>query len=269
VPGYQVTAEDVQACFRGEVYGEAETMTAEWFADHVARNDIDLERSPRYTVNDELSAIALLAFRGDRAWIGGLGVVPAARGHGMGGVCVVDVLRIARDAGAATVELEVLENNAAAIRLYEGAGFEQIDELIVWRREGLSVPPRGAAGTVSETPRDAVAVAALARSPATCWQREPRSVAAAAPFVTLSVGHDAAAYAFVRAAETRAISVLDAGARDEAAAGVLFSLLDARFAAHDLTLVNEPARGPLNDALVAEPFWDQVGRQRRMRIALR
>jgi GNAT superfamily N-acetyltransferase len=268
MPGYQVTAEDVRACFRGEVYGEAETMTAEWFADHVARNDIDLERSPRYTVDGELSAVALIAFRGDRAWIGGLGVVPRARGHGMGGVCVVDVLGIARDAGAATVELEVLENNPAAIRLYERAGFEQIDELSVWRREWLSVPAREAVGTVSEMPRDAVAVAALARSPATCWQREPRSVAAAAPFVTLTTGDDAAAYAFVRPGATRAAAVLDAGARDEAAADALLSLLDARFTSHDLTLVNEPSHGPLNDALFAGAFWDEIARQRRMRITL-
>ncbi len=266
-----VTAADVRACMRGEVYGEAEGMTDAWFADHVARNDIDLVRSPRWTVDGALAAFALLGFRGDRVWIGGFGVVPGARGHGMGGVCVADVLRIAREEGAASVELEVLENNSAALRVYARAGFEQIDELIVWRREWLSVPPAKTDGTVSTTPRDVAAVTALARSPATCWQREPRSVAAAAPFTTLTIGDDArpSAYAFVRTGGPRGDVVLDAGARDEASGDALFSLLDAKFAAHDITLPNEPEDGPLNEALFGQAFWDPIGRQQRMRIALR
>jgi hypothetical protein len=37
---HPVTAADLRACFRGDVYGESETMTDAWFADHVARNDI-------------------------------------------------------------------------------------------------------------------------------------------------------------------------------------------------------------------------------------
>jgi GNAT superfamily N-acetyltransferase len=260
----------MRACFRGEVYGEAETMTEAWFADHVARNDIDLEASPRWTVDGKLCAVALLAFRGDRAWIGGLGVAPAFRGEGMGQVCVADVLRIARDAGAATVELEVLEHNAAAVRIYERGGFEEIEDLIVWRREALSVYGCDTGGTVSEEPRDALSVAAIARSPATCWQREPRTVAAAAPFAMLTIGDDAAAYAFVRPGEARAAAVLDAGARDEASASALFALLDSRFGGYDLTLLNEPSDGALYEALVlSEVFWDQIARQRRMRIALR
>jgi hypothetical protein len=189
----------------------------------------------------------------------------------MGGVCVADVLRIAREERAASVELEVLENNPAAIALYERGGFEQIDELIVWRREWLSVPRANAEGTVSTTPGDAASVTALARSPATCWQREPRSVAAGAPFTALTIGDDPrpGAYAFVRVAGPRGDTVLDAGARDVAAAGALLSLIDGQFGAHDLMLPNEPSSGPLNDALLAEPFWDPIGRQRRMRIALR
>jgi GNAT superfamily N-acetyltransferase len=272
MPADPVTAADVRACMRGDVYGEAEGMTDAWFADHVARNDIDLVRSPRWTVDGALAAFALLGFRGDRVWIGGFGVVPAARGHGMGGVCVADVLRIAREEGAATVELEVMENNPAALRVYARAGFEQIDSLTVWRRERLSVPRAGAHGTVSTAPQDAAAVAALARSPATCWQREPRSVAAGAPFTTLTIGEDAepSAYAFVRVGGPRGDVILDAGARDEASAGALFALLDANFAAHDLTLTNEPEDGPLGEALLlGEVFWDQIGYQQRMRIALR
>ena len=78
-----VTAADLRASFRGEIYGDAPTMTEAWFADHVRRNDVDLTRSPRWTVGGELSGAALPAFRGDRAWVGGFGVVPAYRGRGL------------------------------------------------------------------------------------------------------------------------------------------------------------------------------------------
>ena len=267
-PFIPVSAADVRACMRGDVYGEAETMTDAWFADHVARNDIDLERSPRYTVDGALSACALLGFRGDRAWVGGFGVIPASRGHGMGAVCVADVLRIAREAGAATVELEVQEHNPGAIRLYERGGFETVDKLVVWRRA-----PSGDDDPVvdDDGPRDAAAVAAIARDPATCWQREPRSVAAAAPFDTVRVGvaPPPLAYAFVRIGGAGGDVVLDAGLRVAGAALGLLLLLDMRFPAHTLTLVNEPAHGLLHDALSESSAWSAVVRQRRMRITVR
>lgn len=267
----RVTAADVRACMRGDVYGEAETMTDAWFADHVARNDIDLDVSPRWTVEGELSAFALLAFREDRAWIGGFGVAPRFRGEGMGGVCVADTLRIVREAGATTVELEVLEQNLAAIALYERGGFEQIGELVAWRREPRSLPRTGADGTISTSPRDAAGVAATARRPSTCWQREPRSVAAAAPFVTLTIGDEwnPAAYAFVRRGGPRGDVLLDAGARDDSAAHALVDALDAQFAEHDIRLINEPPHGPLDEALSSHPLWDPIARQRRMRVKLR
>lgn len=266
---YQVTAADVRACMRGDVYGDAATMTDAWFADHVARNDVDLERSPRYTVEDTLAAFSLLAFRADRAWVGGFGVAPQFRGAGMGAVCVADAQRIAREAGATTLELEVLEHNLTASELYERCGFERIGELFVFKRESRSVPRPASGYSVSETPCDAAAVAAIARVPSTCWQREPRGVTAAAPFSTLTVGDAAApsAYAFVRRGADRAATLLDAGAADEDGASALVDALDAAFAENDLTLLNEPD-GPLFEALLGHPFWDVTARQYRMRMHL-
>jgi len=267
----RVTAADVRACMRGEVYGDAETMTDAWFADHVACNDIDLARSPRWTVDGVLVAFALLAFRGDRAWIGGFGVAPGSRGEGMGTVCVADTLRIAREENATSVELEVLAHNGAAIAIYERGGFEKVDELVAWRREQRSIAGTDAYGVLSEAPRDAADVAAIARHPATCWQREPRSVAMAAPFLTVTVGDERApsAYAFVRLGGPRGAVLLDAGAHDQPSAKALVDSLDARFAPHHLSLINEPSSGPLDLALFSNSFWDPIGRQRRMRVQLR
>jgi len=62
-----VDVDAFNASFRGELYGDAPTVTAQSFADHVERNTIDLSRSPRWTVDGKLSGVALLGFREQRA----------------------------------------------------------------------------------------------------------------------------------------------------------------------------------------------------------
>ncbi|MDB5028232.1 MAG: Acetyltransferase, gnat family protein [Candidatus Eremiobacteraeota bacterium] len=264
----EVGLDDIVASFRGEVYGDSPAMTAAWFRDHVARNDIDLARSPRWTVGGELSGAALLAFRGDRAWVGAFGVVPAFRGRGLARRYLEESLAIARAAGATTIELEVLENNPGAIRLYERGGFARIGDLIVWSRAPLAgwKRPRGDAPAEA---RDAVSVAAIAGS-ATCWQREPASVARAGPSsaVVIGGGEGAGAYAFVRVEGKRA-TVLDAGAPDAASARALLAQLDARWPSQTLILVNEPPSGPLHEALVTDERWREFARQRKMLAILR
>jgi ribosomal protein S18 acetylase RimI-like enzyme len=259
-------AADVRAAFRGDLYGEAETMSEEWFAGHIACNDVDIARSARWIEDGELSGIALLALRGERAWIGGFGVVPALRGRGLAARYLAETLDLARDAGARTVELEVLAQNAAAIAVYRKGGFETIGELAVWSRDPLApAAPRAVAPrsfSVGE-------VASVARVPSTCWQREPRSVAAWSPAELVLAGPAAepAAYAFVGRTGARA-TVLDAGARDAAAAEVLLVELDRAVPDQRLMLPNEPPEGPLHDALFASGRWTQPVRQHRMRAVL-
>jgi GNAT superfamily N-acetyltransferase len=270
----QICVDDLNASFSGDVYGEAPSNDSAWFREHVARNDVDLARSRRWTVDGALSGIALLAFRGDRAWLGGFGVVPEFRGRGLARRYLAETLAIARDSGAASVELEVLAHNAAAIALYEGGGFTHIGDLVVWTRAPLAVDVEsgehvGEGGELHSY--DVAAVTAIARTPATCWQREPRSVAAASPLERIVVGDGEGgargAYAFMRYAHDRVS--LDAGARDSASAAALLVRLDARVPDRKLMLINEPPYGPLHDALVAHPGWSEMTRQRRMRIALR
>jgi ribosomal protein S18 acetylase RimI-like enzyme len=262
-----VTVDDLNASFRGDVYGERPAMGPVDFDAHVERNGVDLARSRRWTVDGALSGMVLLAFRGERAWIGGFGVVPEYRGRGLARRYLEETLTIARAAGAVSVELEVLHRNAAAIRLYERAGFVRVGELVVWTRAPLRGPAEENAAPVLRA-FDAAAITALARTPASCWQREPESVAAAAPFETVFVGAPKSpdAFAFVRRSERAA--VVDARAHDRDAAAAMLSALDARFPAHALALVNEPARGVLHDAFAAHARWRELTRQHRMRLTL-
>ena len=86
--------------------------------------DIDLARSRVALRDDEPVGIVNLGVRGDEGWIGGLGVVPAERRHGVGRALMESVLEEA----PARVTLEVLEQNEPAIRLYEQLGFTRHED---------------------------------------------------------------------------------------------------------------------------------------------
>ena len=90
--------------------------------------DIDLDASR--VAGEE--AFALLGVRGDRGWIGGMGVVPAARRRGHGEAVMRRVIEEARARGLREVSLEVLVQNEPARRLYEKLGFEFVRELEIW-----------------------------------------------------------------------------------------------------------------------------------------
>src|SRR5262245_52171422 len=79
--------------------------------------------------------LANLGRRGERTWLGGIGVVPARRGQGVGELLNRKLLDRARALGANEMALEVIVENAPAIALYEKLGFEQVRDLDV-----LSLP---------------------------------------------------------------------------------------------------------------------------------
>jgi ribosomal protein S18 acetylase RimI-like enzyme len=62
---------------------------------------------------------------GVRAWIEDVVVDGSARGQGAGAVLTQEALRLAREAGARTVDLTTRPSRESAGRLYERAGFVQ------------------------------------------------------------------------------------------------------------------------------------------------
>jgi ribosomal protein S18 acetylase RimI-like enzyme len=101
--------------------------------------DLDLARS-RIALDEDGApvGVVLLGVRGDRGWIGGLGVVPAARRNGVARALMEAVLQQA----PLHVTLEVIDRNEPAIRLYEELGFERVRTLDVWSL-AAAVPPVG------------------------------------------------------------------------------------------------------------------------------
>jgi ribosomal protein S18 acetylase RimI-like enzyme len=67
---------------------------------------------------------------GIRAWVEDVVVDEAARGQRVGEALTIEALRIARKAGARTVDLTTRPSREAAGRLYERVGFERRDSRV-------------------------------------------------------------------------------------------------------------------------------------------
>jgi GNAT superfamily N-acetyltransferase len=192
--------------------------------------DIDLSRS-RVAPG---AGVCNLGVRGERGWIGGLGVAPEARRHGVGRALMVAVL----DAAPPAVTLEVLEQNEPAIRLYESLGFERRRVLEVW-----SLPKREAVEARSADP------APLGQHDLP-WQREDASL----PPGYERVEVDGGAMLF------RGSTILQLEASDEDAAAALLAR------GRPLTYVNVP-EGDVAIAALERLGGERTARQFEMLLA--
>jgi GNAT superfamily N-acetyltransferase len=94
--------------------------------------DIWLDASRIAALDGRDVGLANLAIRGDDAWIGGVGVVPAARRRGIGEALMHALHDQARELGVRRVWLEVIEQNESAFRLYERLGYAVKRNVEVW-----------------------------------------------------------------------------------------------------------------------------------------
>jgi len=233
--------------------------------------DIDLAQSVIAYDGRTPVAACMLALRGDRSWIGGMGVVKAARGRGLGRVVMDAAIERARRHGARVMHLEVLVNNTPARRIYEALGFRQTRELVVWLRPadaGAVAAPDGLVPLDHVAALDAIDHWLADPAP---WQRAPESIAhlPAKPAALGLMQHGTLAGAVVFRAVPERISILALGARVPVAAtydalyrGVLAAQPDTL-----LRFLNLPAGDP------AQPPLEALGarveaRQVEMRLPL-
>ncbi len=203
--------------------------------------------------------LANLGRRGERTWVGGVGVIPARRGAGIGEQLMRGLFGQARDLGSRQMVLEVITENAPAISLYEKLGFEVTREL-----EVLSLVQAEGGGEAEEVEAgEARRLIARRREQLEPWQRSDETVANLArrepPPQGLVAGEAAAVY---RADGGRVGLLQAAGDRD--GLRTLISALRSRGA---LSAVNYPADGPVADAL-REAGADVALRQFEMSVPL-
>ena len=94
--------------------------------------DLDLDASRIAFRDDDPVGLGNLGVRGEDAWIGGVGVVMAARRSGIGEALMQALQEQARERGVRRVWLEVIVENTGAFALYEKLGYRTIRDLEVW-----------------------------------------------------------------------------------------------------------------------------------------
>jgi len=225
--------------------------------------DLDLARSRVLWDDATPVAFAMLGVRGTRGWIGGMGVVAAARGRGLGRAAMDAVLAEARRAEITRVSLEVLEANAHAGGIYEALGFRDTRALDVWKRpanEAADAAPSAAPLSRVEPVDPAHVLAEYPHLHATTapWQRERRTLDRVAPPDAWGVRHGGR---LVLSALTRVVptglTILDLGAAGNTDAGVRAAFLAALLARHprqEATLVNLPRDDAYSPLMPAAGF---------------
>jgi ribosomal protein S18 acetylase RimI-like enzyme len=233
--------------------------------------DVDLAQSVIAYDGHTPVAVCLLALRGERSWISGMGVVKEARGKGLGRVVMEAAIERAKRRGARVMHLEVLVNNAPARHTYEKLGFVQTRELVVWLRPADAGAVAAPDGLVPLDPGAALDAIDHWLPDPPPWQRAPESIANLPdkPSALGLMQNGALAGAVVYRAVPERISILALGARVPAAA-TYDALYRGMLAAHPgsmMRFLNLPAGDP------AQPPLEALGaaveaRQVEMRLPL-
>lgn len=205
--------------------------------------DLDLAESLVAVEDGTPVGLANLGRRGERTWLGGIGVVRDRRRAGHGEMLADALLARARAVGAREMVLEVIVENAPAIALYEKLGFAATREL-----EVLSLAADEGGGEAEELPLEAAQALIVARrdSPEP-WQRGDETLANLSrrqPKPQALASGDAAAVYRVDGAR---VSLLQAAGGERG----LHDVVAALRAKGVVSAVNYPAGGPVAQVLRA------------------
>jgi ribosomal protein S18 acetylase RimI-like enzyme len=203
--------------------------------------DLDLSRSLVAVEGERPVALANLGRRGERTWLGGIGVMPERRGAGVGESLTRALLDQAREAGAREMVLEVIVENAPAIALYEKLGFRRTREL-----EVLSLTLATGDSEAREIElEEAQRLVAVSRSGLEPWQRADETISnlARRGSTPRALIVDGAAAVFTQ--EDDRVSLLQAGGDPVG----LASLTAALHSRGTISALNFPAGQPVATAL--------------------
>ena len=217
--------------------------------------DLDLDSSLVAFEEGVPVGLVNLGIRGDRGWIGGLGVVPAARRRGIARTLMEAVHERARPRGVREITLEVIEANDAAFRLYKALGYE----MLRWLEIGSLEPASGEHPPEEDWQPAHQRVRAL-RSAREPWQRNDETLSHYDDLRGFTRGTGAAVY---RVGGDGNIVVMQFSGDDAAARETLESLRTLG----PLSLFNVPEDDPLSAAF--KRLGGTVAlRQRELRLSL-
>lgn len=236
-------------------------QTPEGMAAMMRENDVILDASAVLLIDGAIAGIGLVAIRGRRGWVAGMGVAPVWRGQGIGQQLLSHLLDNLAARGVNWAQLEALDANAPALALYHRMGFQVIRPLTVYHGELHATHDASHAGkrVRAVTLRFALGDFDHFHPVAPAWQRERATLArmrGAVRGLGLWEGSRLRAYVLY-ARQSQGYAILDAGAmaperevRGADIATILQALATdspgARFHA-----INCPPQDPLGDALTS------------------
>ena len=209
----------------------------DWTARWIQRNDISLHDSVSWQDPEQyILGHCLLAIRGNKAWVGAMGLAPQIRGLGLSHQLLRETLEPAQRRHALRrVTLEVAQENAPARKVYEAAGFRITRPLHIMNcpQSVLDQAP-----TIDAEPLDPASLPVTAGLP---WHRRVR------PETTQAIqwNDQWAKYRI----DDQKITLVDTNSPHQVTAA-----LHTRHPNCSLTLMNEPPTTPLHSALI-EQGW--------------
>jgi len=100
------------------------------FLTMLRKDGIDLTASRVLITDDQPCGIALIARRGWTSRLAAMGIAKERRGKGAGSWFMEQLIEEARQRGEREMSLEVIEQNAPAVKLYQKSGFQTVQRLI-------------------------------------------------------------------------------------------------------------------------------------------
>src|SRR5215213_3352238 len=137
--------------------------------------DLDPYASRVWLRDGEPVGVLLLTRRGWTSRVAGMGFAPEVRNQGLGRQALLETIREAKERGERTLFLEVFAQNAPAVRLYTGLGFQPVRRLVGYRREaGETAESRDR--LVEIDPLDFARAAARDGEPGLPWMLTPETL---------------------------------------------------------------------------------------------
>ena len=116
-------------------------FTEDYFKIFVDREALDLGAGVVALRDGQIIGSCMLGIRENKGWVGGMGIIPAYRRHGIGRAIINYLIAQGRERNLTQLELEVITQNTPAVKLYEDVGFERTRTLLIFDRPATLVTP--------------------------------------------------------------------------------------------------------------------------------
>lgn len=242
-------------------------MTARRLQEYVDMYDVDLDASVVAMEDDEMLGLCMLGIREGRGWITRLGVLPNTRRGGSGEAMMEYCIDQAARQGMSIVQLEVIEGNAPAHRLFRKLGFVETQKLLILRRPPGTPPAnhRPPEATTEWLSSDDVIARAAHRPWQVAWTNQVESLINAGGVEGLAAAEQESQrrgwVSFKQTAlQLKKVIVGPDEGYEIAPAYTLLAHLHERFPALDTIVENIPARSPYLDSFYAHGYVNSFTR---------